>query len=157
MEQENRYDASIHLSYNDLAVDDPANPSVISMLIKKSKTDQGRRGAKIYLGKTASYRGIFTSKGIHFRFTLPMGATHPLIKVKLCKTCKSSSGGSWSPSQRLCWSQLQDWCHHCSCSWLRRFSHSDPRSVGESAFKRYIRLDSKYVALTSSTLAQCQI
>ena len=49
VERENHCDASVHLSYSDLAVDNPANPSVISMLIKKSKTDQGRRGAKIYL------------------------------------------------------------------------------------------------------------
>ena len=52
MERENHCDASVHLSYSDLAVDNPVNPSVISILIKKSKTDQGRRGAKIYLGKT---------------------------------------------------------------------------------------------------------
>ena len=92
MEQENHYDASIHLSYSDLAVDNPPNPSVISMLIKKFKTDQGQRGAKIYLRKTgdslcpiaASYGDIFISKGIQFRFTLPMGVTHSLIKVKLC-------------------------------------------------------------------------
>ena len=54
VERENYYDASIHRSYSDLAVDDPANPSVISMLIKKSKTDQGQREAKIYLGKTGN-------------------------------------------------------------------------------------------------------
>ena len=52
VERENYYDASMHRSYIDLAVDNPANPSVISMLIKKSKTDQGQREAKIYLGKT---------------------------------------------------------------------------------------------------------
>ena len=64
MEQENHYDASIHLSYSDLAVDDPANPSVISRLIKKPKTV------------------------------------------------------------------------HCSCGWLRRFSYSDPRSVGECCLQK---------------------
>ena len=50
--KENHYDASIHSSYSDLAVDNPTNPSVILMLIKKSKTNQGQRGVKIYLGKT---------------------------------------------------------------------------------------------------------
>ena len=52
VEWENYYDASMHRSYIDLAVDNPANPSAISMLIKKSKTDQAQREAKIYLGKT---------------------------------------------------------------------------------------------------------
>ena len=41
MEQKSDYDASIHLSYSDLEVDNPANPSMISMLIKKSKIDEG--------------------------------------------------------------------------------------------------------------------
>ena len=39
------------LPYSDLAVDIPSNPSLISMLNKKSKTDQGRKGAKVYLGR----------------------------------------------------------------------------------------------------------
>ena len=40
---------SIRLSYSDLAVDNPSDPGVISM---QSKTDRGRRGAKVYFGKT---------------------------------------------------------------------------------------------------------
>ena len=38
--------------YGDLAVDNPSDPMAISMLIKKSKTDQGWKCAKIFLGKT---------------------------------------------------------------------------------------------------------
>ena len=71
VEQESHYDPSIHLSYSDLAVDNPSDPGVISMLIKKSKTDQGRRGAKVYFGKTgdslmsnSSYGGILVSQRI---------------------------------------------------------------------------------------------
>ena len=52
VERENLHDPSCHLSYSDLAVDNPSNPSIFSMLIKKSKTDQGRKGAKVYLGRT---------------------------------------------------------------------------------------------------------
>ena len=52
VELEDRYDSSIHLSYSDLAIDNPSDPSAISILIKKSKTDQGWKGAKVYLGKT---------------------------------------------------------------------------------------------------------
>ena len=50
-----KYDPSIHLSYGDLAVDNSSHPMAISMLhavIKKPKMDQGRKGAKIFLGKT---------------------------------------------------------------------------------------------------------
>ena len=41
VDHEDHYDSSIHLSYSDLAVDNPRHPSVISMFIKKSKADQG--------------------------------------------------------------------------------------------------------------------
>ena len=44
MEKEDRYDPTAHLSYGDLAVDNPTAPTVISIMIKKSKTDQGRKG-----------------------------------------------------------------------------------------------------------------
>ena len=47
MEQENHYNPSLHLSYSDLAVDNPSDPLVISMLIKKSK-----------IGKELRYTGI---------------------------------------------------------------------------------------------------
>ena len=50
VEQKNLYDSSCHLSYSDLTVNNPSDPSIISLLIKKSKTDQGRKGEKVYLG-----------------------------------------------------------------------------------------------------------
>ena len=51
-EQENHFDPSRHLSYSDLAVDNPSDPAIISILIKKSKCDQTGKGAKVYFGKT---------------------------------------------------------------------------------------------------------
>ena len=48
------YDPSVHLSYKDVAVDDPANPQTISVFIKQSKTDPFRRGINLFLGRTSS-------------------------------------------------------------------------------------------------------
>ena len=53
MEKEDGYDPTAHLSYGDLAVDNPTAPTVISIMIKKSKTDQGRKGVKVFVGKTS--------------------------------------------------------------------------------------------------------
>ena len=46
------YDPSIHLSLSDLVADRAADPTVISLNIKQSKTDQGRIGIKVIVGRT---------------------------------------------------------------------------------------------------------
>ena len=44
VEDETKYDANTHLSFADVMVDNAASPSVVSLNIKYSKTDQGRVG-----------------------------------------------------------------------------------------------------------------
>ena len=46
------YDPSIHLSLSDLVADRAADPTLISLNIKQSKTDQGRIGIKVIVGRT---------------------------------------------------------------------------------------------------------
>ena len=53
------YDASVHLSLSDLAVDSHTTPSMIRLRIKQSKTDPCRRGWPFfYLGGGATYADI---------------------------------------------------------------------------------------------------
>ena len=46
------FDPTIHLSWGDVAVDDPANPSVIRFFLKRSKCDQFGSGVEVFVGKT---------------------------------------------------------------------------------------------------------
>ena len=46
-----RYDASIHLSVQDLQLDSTSNPTCLRVYIKCSKTDPFRQGCFIYLGR----------------------------------------------------------------------------------------------------------
>ena len=46
------FDPSVHLARSDVAVDSLVNPSWISVVIKRSKTDPFRNGVTLYLGKT---------------------------------------------------------------------------------------------------------
>ena len=46
---EQEYDPAIHLSYQDIAVDNHAVPSLIRLHLKSSKTDPFRRGVDIYI------------------------------------------------------------------------------------------------------------
>ena len=41
-----------HLSFTDIAVDDPVNPTFIRVTIKQSKTDPFRQGVQLFLGRT---------------------------------------------------------------------------------------------------------
>ena len=48
------YDASVHLSISDIAVDNSKAPAVVRVTIKASKTDPFRKGVELYLGKTGT-------------------------------------------------------------------------------------------------------
>ena len=47
-----RFDPSTHLTPRDIEVDDLANPSMLKIRIKMSKTDQWREGVDLFVGKT---------------------------------------------------------------------------------------------------------
>lgn len=49
-----QFDPKAHLSFSDVAVDNPDSPRLVSLRIKQSKTDQFRTGVTIYLGSTDS-------------------------------------------------------------------------------------------------------
>ena len=44
----------MHLSLGDIAVDNPASPTVVGVSIKQSKTDPFRQGVNLFLGKTST-------------------------------------------------------------------------------------------------------
>ena len=48
------FDDAVHLTRDDLAVDNPRNPSVLRLRLKASKTDPFRRGIFLFIGKTNS-------------------------------------------------------------------------------------------------------
>ena len=50
--EDREFDQGQHLSFADMAVDNPAKPTTISVRIKQSKTDPFRRGVTIFLGRT---------------------------------------------------------------------------------------------------------
>lgn len=51
------FDESAHLNVKDVAVDDTANPSMIQIRIKQSKTDSFRRGVSLFIGRTGAALG----------------------------------------------------------------------------------------------------
>ena len=51
VEDENKYDPSVHLSFSDVAINNAESPNVISLNIKYSKIDQGAMGVHVILGR----------------------------------------------------------------------------------------------------------
>ncbi len=51
---DNAYDASTHLSWGDILVDDPLSPSYMEVHLKSSKTDPFRQGISLFIGKVPS-------------------------------------------------------------------------------------------------------
>ena len=48
------FDPSIHLSWGDLAVDNPESPAIMSVTLKASKMDPFRKGVTLYIGRVSS-------------------------------------------------------------------------------------------------------
>ena len=46
------YDPTAHLSFADIAIDDPSQPTIMEVCIKASKTDPFRQGVTVYVGRT---------------------------------------------------------------------------------------------------------
>ena len=46
------YDPSCHLSLRDVTVDNRANPRLLQLLLRQSKTDRFKQGVKVYMGAT---------------------------------------------------------------------------------------------------------
>ena len=51
---EKAYDAGAHLNFDDVAVDNVSNPTMLKVTIKSSKTDPFRQGIDIFIGKTSN-------------------------------------------------------------------------------------------------------
>ena len=51
---EGSYDPAVHLSFWDMAIDDPRQPSFVRLTPKQSKTDPFRKGVDLYVGRTGS-------------------------------------------------------------------------------------------------------
>ena len=52
MPADGAYDPTLHLSFEDVAIDNPTSPSILQVHLKASKTDRFRRGIDVFVGRT---------------------------------------------------------------------------------------------------------
>ena len=74
------YDPTAHLSFSDVAIDDPQNPSIMRVHLKTSKTDPFRKGVDIFLGRT--YNELCPISAMLAYLAVRGGAEGPLFKFQ---------------------------------------------------------------------------
>ena len=135
VEKEDQYDPTSHLSYGDITVDNPTAPTIISIVIKKSKTDQGRKGVKVFIGKTSDDLCPVTAllSYLALRGTIVLlGVGSPTVQIQVCRACTGWAQESTIPSLRLCRSQLPYWgSNNCSSHGVGRLNDSNSRQMGK--------------------------
>ena len=75
---ETEFDPAVHLAFGDVAVDDPANPTLVRVTLKQSKTDQYRRGVDVFLGRT--YNDLCPVAALLAYIAVRGGGDGPLFK-----------------------------------------------------------------------------
>ena len=107
VEDENKYDSSVQLSFSDVAVDNTESPNMLSLNIKHSKTDQGAVGVRVIIGRTdddlcpvSALLTYLERKGSTPGALFQWDNRIPLSKTNICRcytpsfvSCQSSSQG----------------------------------------------------------------
>ena len=165
VENETKYNPNTHLSFSDLAVDNAATPSVISLNIKCSKTDQGRVGCQVVLGRTGDdlcpvsalvdYLGRRGgSSGALFRW---QDGT-PLSKMRFVEAVRQALTAAQLPAQ--------DYAGHsfrigaATTAAMAGLEDSTIQTLGwwrSDSYQLYIRMAPHQLASLSSSLSSCNI
>ena len=165
VENEASYDCNTHISFSDLAVDNAASPSVISLNIKCSKTDQGRVGCQVVLGKTRDDLSLIVA----LLDCLTRGGDKPGAlfqwqnKTLLSKTRFVEAVGQALTAAHL---PAQDYAGHsfrigaATMAAMAGLKDSTIQTLGRlksASYQQYIRMDPHQLVTLSSSLASCNI
>ena len=165
VECESRYDPAVHLSYADLAVDNAANPSTISIQIKSSKTDQTRKGFKAYIGSTgdelcpvAALRSYLSLRGDQPGPLFQWKDQTPLSKTKFVEHVRLALTSANLPAHLYAGHSFR--IGAATTAATAGVEDSTIQTLGRwqsSSYLLYVRLDPRHMASLSSTLAGCSI
>ena len=165
VEKEDSYDPKTHLSYSDLAVDDSSSPNVISLMIKRSKTDQCGKGVKVVMGRTnddlcpvTALLSYLTQRG---NSPGPLFQWHnktPLSKTKFVSHVRLALLRANLPAEKYAGHSFRIGAATTAAS--AGVEDSTIQTLGRwqsSSYLLYIRLKPSHMASLSSALAKCPI
>ena len=158
---EAQYDPSTHLSYSDVAVDDPDSPSIVSLFIKQSKTDQERVGVRVIIGRTGDDLCPISALLDYLRLR---GSAPGALFIWQDGTPLTQSSFVTATRQALSAANLpaQDFAGHsyrigaATTAAMAGIEDSTIQTLGRwksASYRLYVRLDPQHLAAVSSTLS----
>ena len=157
------FDPDQHITLQDIAVDSYQNPSLLSIYLKKSKTDQDRVGITLYVGKTSSEICPVTAilsylvARSHKNQSGPLFIQedgHPLSRESLVTWLRSTLVSAGINATHFSGHSFR--IGAASVAAARGIADSTIQSLGRwksDSFKRYIRIPREELAQISSTIA----
>ena len=163
--QKGAYDPKVHLSFRDVAVDQASRPRVVSLLLRRSKTDQSGRGVKIILGRTdhdlcpvGALMEYLMVRGSGAGPLLQWSNGDPLTKTSLVTEVRQALHSAGLPAK--------DYAGHsfrigaATSAAAAGVEDSTIQALGRwrsSAYLRYIRACPRQLANVARSLSSCDI
>ena len=131
------FDASIHLSWGDVAINDPRNPRAIKVRLRRSKTDQFRNGVDVIVGRTgddlcpvAAVAAFMAKRGEHFGAILQIPRRFTAHEGKVHRILERRSWGARASGRSVRRPQLKNrGSHDGSPGWVRGLDDYDVGTV----------------------------
>lgn len=159
------YDPHSHLSYGDLAVDKPSTPSMISIHLKHSKTDQARKGVKIILGSTnddlcpvSAMLAYLKVRGSHPGPLFQWKSGIPLSKSKFVEEVRIALEAARLPAKSFAGHSFRIGAATTAAS--AGLPDSSIQTLGRwksSAYLLYVRMEPQKLAKVSVSMSHCNI
>ena len=163
--QDGRYDPGIHLSYRDVAVDNPGQPRIISLFLRRSKTDQVGKGVKVILGRTghdlcpvAAVLDYLGSRGSDSGPLFRWSDGRPLTRTRFVEEVRTALQRANLPAKNFAGHSFR--IGAATTAAAAGVEDSTIQALGRwksSAFLRYIRASPKTLAGVSRVLASRDI
>ena len=160
---ESSFDPNRHLCNTDVAVDDYANPTLLSVHLRQSKTDQDRVGITLFVGRTSHdicpisamlpYLVVRNTRFPNGPLFIREEGT-PLSRTVLVTWLKTTLSKAGIDSSRFSGHSFR--IGAASTAAARGIADSTIQTLGRwksESFKRYVRLPREELARLSSTIA----
>ena len=122
---DSEYDSGADLSFSEITVDSPTNPTIIS-----SKTNPFRKGVDIYLGCTHNSLCPITAMMAYLSVRRDTASTSRMENHQLEIVCEQTSGHlvqHWYLPRFILRPQFPSWCcYYCCPTWHPRCHYSTP-------------------------------
>ena len=165
MDREDGYDQRDHLSLRDVAADAPTKPSMISILLRRSKTDQARQGVKVVIGRTgddicpvAALLQFLAIRGKHPGPLFMCSNGRPLTKGKFVAEVRAALTRANIPASEYAGHSFR--IGAATTAAAAGLEDSLIQTLGRwksSAYLTYIRMNPRQLATVSNSLANCPI